>query len=445
MSASRGSSLDLFRMIIKNFEQLATTEGRKIALQILEAGLEAINTKKAIENAVHIKDQKIFINNKEIADLPSGKVVLVGIGKCAIDGISALNNLLGEKVSSGIVVDIRSATISEKIKVFQGTHPMPSEDNLLASKNIVNELAGLTENDLVIFLVSGGGSTLLCLPEDRGCKEENDILENLFKSGADIIKVNTVRKHLSLARGGFLAKYAYPANVVSLIFSDVSTNELSFIASGPTVKDETTIEDAAKVLADYDILKKCGIENCGLIETPKEEHYFKKVQNILLVSNELALEKMNAKALELGYESEICSSCLVGEAREVGKNITAVLHQTAPGKILIYGGETTVTAVGGGTGGRNQELVLGALSEIQSDEIVLASSSDGRDNTDHAGALCDIITKDKTESFGVDPVEYLQKNDSYNFFKKIGDYILTGDTGSNISDLVVAIKLHISA
>jgi len=432
-------------MIIKNFDDLALNEGRKIALQILEAGLEAINTKNILEKSITLRDEKILINNQQVADIPNGKIILVGIGKCAIDGISVLNNLLGDHVSSGVVVDIRTAVISDKIKVFKGTHPMPSEDNLVASRSIVNELTGLTENDLVIFLVSGGGSTLLCLPEDRGCKEESDILENLFKAGADIIKINTVRKHLSLARGGFLAKYAYPANVVSLIFSDVSTNELSFISSGPTVKDETTIEDASKVLVDYDILKKCGIENCGLIETPKEDQYFTKVKNILLVSNDLALQKMNEKALELGYESETCSNCLVGEAKEVGKNIATVLHRTSPGKILIYGGETTVVAMGKGEGGRNQELVLGALEEIQAGEIILASSSDGRDNTDHAGALCDIITKDKTESLGVNPVEYLQKNDSYNFFKKIGDYILTGDTGSNISDLVVAIKLQISA
>jgi glycerate-2-kinase len=432
-------------MIIKNFDDLALNEGRKIALQILEAGLEAINTKNILEKSITLRDEKILINNQQVADIPNGKIILVGIGKCAIDGISVLNNLLGDHVSSGVVVDIRTAVISDKIKVFKGTHPMPSEDNLVASRSIVNELTGLTENDLVIFLVSGGGSTLLCLPEDRGCKEESDILENLFKAGADIIKINTVRKHLSLARGGFLAKYAYPANVVSLIFSDVSTNELSFISSGPTVKDETTIEDASKVLVDYDILKKCGIENCGLIETPKEDQYFTKVKNILLVSNDLALQKMNEKALELGYESETCSNCLVGEAKEVGKNIATVLHRTSPGKILIYGGETTVVAMGKGEGGRNQELVLGALGEIQAGEIILASSSDGRDNTDHAGALCDIITKDKTESLGVNPVEYLQKNDSYNFFKKIGDYILTGDTGSNISDLVVAIKLQISA
>ncbi len=427
-------------MLIKNFDSLAKSDARKAILEIAEAGLKAINTELAIKKSVKVVGDKLVVEKEEFPLKKNQKIILVGVGKCALDGLSALQNILDYRVTKGIALDIRKGYISSRVKVLTGTHPLPTKTNVDASKKIVEILGKLDEDDLVIFLISGGGSTLLCLPDEMSCQAEAAILDNLMHSGTDIVHVNTVRKHLSLARGGFLAKYAYPANVVSLIFSDVPTNDIEFIASGPTIKDNTTIQDAAKILAEFDVLEKCGLKNCGLTETPKEDKYFKKVRNILLVSNKLALSAMAERSRELGYESKICTTHLTGEAQSVGNDLAVELHQSSSGKVYLYGGETTVNIRGQGKGGRNQELVLGALSEIKNDEIILSLASDGRDNTDHAGAICDIITKKNAEINKVDPSSYLKNNNSYNFFEKTGDYILTGNTGSNVSDLVIALK-----
>lgn len=425
---------------IKNFDALAKTELRRIALRIAEKGLEEIDTSRAIRNGVRVKNGILFVHKKAFSLDHNKRFFFVGVGKCAVDAAIELEEMLGERLTGGIVLDVKHTTLLKKIKAFQGTHPFPTEVNISATKEIVEMLDALNEEDLVLVVVSGGGSTLLCYPDDMGCAEEANIVKTLMEKGATIQEMNVIRKHTSLARGGNLARYAYPARVISLIFSDVPGDDIQFIASGPTVRDTTTIQDAEEILSKYDILQTCGLESCGLLETPKEEIYFKRVENILFVSNQTALDAMKLEADLSRFSAKVCTSRLYGEAREVGLQILEKLRKESRHSILLFGGETTVTLRGKGVGGRNQEVALSVLPHINEGELILTLASDGRDNTDAAGAICDIITKKSAETLGLAPEKFLNESDSFHFFEQTKDGIFTGNTGSNVSDLIIAIK-----
>ncbi|MEK7137950.1 MAG: DUF4147 domain-containing protein [Patescibacteria group bacterium] len=446
---------------IKNFSKLAVTKERKDALKIAEAGLEAIDTQKVILNKVKLQKNSLVINKKVFSIKNVKNIYVVAIGKCAGESALALEKVLGKKIKAGIALDVKKVSGLKITKSLAGSHPFPSQRNANASTEIVNLIKNLSYDDLVLFVISGGGSTLLCLPRSkvrtlpnssnpnfyyRGaprkgtCQEETLIVQKLMDSGATINEINTVRKHLSVARGGYLAKYAYPAKSIALIFSDVIGNDPQFIASGPTVKATTTIRQALEILNKYHVQKVCAIEDCCLVETPKSDEFFSKVSNQIFVSSEVALKAMSATAKKLGYKVKICTTCLKGEARGIGAKIAAEINRAKPKTILLYGGETTVHVKGKGKGGRNMELVLSALNTIKSDSLILSLASDGIDNTDSAGALCDKLTSEKAEKLKLKPIRYLAENNSYPFFKKTGDYLQTGKTGSNVSDLVIAIK-----
>ncbi len=428
-------------MKIKNYKELATTESRKMALEIAEAGLAAIDTETVINKEIRLEKEILFIKDEKIPLKDLNRILIAAIGKCAFDAALTLEKILGNHLTAGIAIDVKESPEFKKIKGFKGTHPFPSEDNAKATKELVNSLKDLKENDLVIFIISGGGSTLLYLPENENCAKEAEIVQNLFKASTPIKEVNTIRKHLSLARGGFLAKYAYPAKVVSLIFSDVPDNDIQFIASGPTVKDSTTVEDAKNILAKSGVPNICDIEGkCCLVETPKEDKYFEKIKNITLVSNKTALSAMADKARKLGLEPKIITSELTGEARDVAEQIIGELDGYPPKTVLLYGGETTVTVKVKGKGGRNLEVALSALQFVKPGQTIMTIASDGKDNTDYAGAICDIMTKRRAEELGLDPKKYLDENANYDFFSKAGNYLQTGNTGSNVSDLTISIK-----
>ena len=427
-------------MKIKNFDSLSVSPMRHKALLIAEAGLESIDTTEAIITNVKVRGDNLNIVGRKYSLNQIGRVFVVGVGKCALEAGVALEKILGDHLHGGIIIDVKNGGYLKKLKYFKGTHPLTSEDNVKATREIVNLLNKLNEDDFLIFVISGGGSALLSYPEDFSYKEEVEVFKSLTKAGATIQELNTVRKHMSLARGGFLAKYAYPVQSVGLIFSDVTGDDMGFIASGPTVKDDTTIDAAAAILAKYDIFDTCNIENCGLIETPKENKFFEKINNVVVVSNAIALKAMEKKAKELGLESEIYHD-MKGEAGEVGLKIVADLQKSSSKKVLLYGGETTVIIKGNGRGGRNLHLAAAALQKIKSKEIIISLASDGRDNGDFAGAICDIITKDAVKKKDLNISQFLKNNDTYPLFEKVGNYIFTGDTGSNVSDLVIAIKV----
>ena len=420
---------------IKNFSEVGITTLRRNSLEIIAAGLNAIDTEFAIKNNVQLQGEILAIKEETIALDGINNIFVVGIGKCALSAARALEEILGERLTDGVAIDVRGGEL-KKIKIFKGDHPYPSLKNVEATNAVMTLISKLKSNDLVIFVISGGGSTLLCQPTNFKYEAEIKLMGYLFKKGADIFEINTIRKHISLARGGQLAKYAYPANIVSLIFSDVPGDNLEFIASGPTVRDTTTIEDAKKILQKYG----SDFPLATLVETPKDDKFFAKSKTILIVNNETALEAMREKAEALGYSAKIVTNELQGEAREAAREIENALNEEERNVVLLYGGETTVTVGIDGKGGRNQELALSALSYLKENQFVVALASDGRDNTDFAGAIADALTKTKARKFGLDAKESLAGNNSYDFFSKTGDYILTGDTGSNVSDLIIAIN-----
>lgn len=431
--------------IIKNIDSLATTNLRRDALAITESALKAIKTSEVIARSVSLEDSVLRVKSNSYDLSEYNQVHLLGIGKCAIEAAQAMESLLGDRLSGGIVYGTKAEEKCPFIKLecLQGTHPLPSEENVKASESVIEYVDREVEGgDLVLVIISGGGSTLLCLPKPpHTCFAERDIVERLMHSGASIEETNTVRKHLSRLRGGNLAAHIYPAKTVSLIFSDVPGDDISFIASGPTVFDQTTKKDARDVLDKYQVVIKMDDKKIGLIETPKDQDKFSSVENHLVLSNQDALKTMKAEAEKLGYRAEIITSTLRGEAHQVGKEVASRLKTEKPKTCLLYGGETTVTVKNqAGKGGRNQELALASLQKIGEGELITAMASDGRDNCEVAGAIADVEIKKQARKLDLKIDNYLARHDSFNFFAQAGGQLVIGATGSNVSDLVIALR-----
>lgn len=421
---------------------MAVTDSRKSALEVAEAGFQAIDTGRVIRETVSLADDKLAIDGEHIPLRDVGKIIVAGVGKCAARAAAGLERILGDRLSGGLVITIGEVPRFRKIRNYPGTHPFPSEKNVKASMALLKLLSGLEKKDLVIFLVTGGGSTLLCLPDDGNWQRESLIFNAFMNSGAPIQDINTVRKHISRVRGGFLAEAMYPARVISLIFNDVpGSDDIGFIASGPTAKDTTTVEDAQAILDKYKILSECNLDGCDLLETPKDDKYFERVKNVVVVSNMTALLAMKNVGERLGYKTEIVDAKVSGEAHDVGRIIADRAANAPPRSILLWGGETTVTIHNkSGNGGRLQEFAIGALAAVPDNVLLTAVASDGRDNTDIGGVLCDKIVKDKVTELGLNPQQALDKNNSYRFWKTLGSCLDIGETGSNVSDLIIAIK-----
>lgn len=424
-------------MIIENFEELATTPLRKQALLIADAGFEAINTKNAVRTQIKFSSQKQTLEiYKNKFDLKKYKqVICVGFGKVAFEAVTELQNILGPVIKCGFVLDLKGGEIGN-ITCKIGTHPYPTEINVSATKELLEMLSELTEEDLVICVVGGGGSSLLCSPHDMTCDIQTSIISALTAKAATISELNTVRKHISNVKGGNLAKHMYPATVVSLIFSDVPGDDLSTVASGPTVKDMTTIIDAAAVLKKYDILEMCNLPSCKLLETPKEDKFFEKVHNILVVSPHTALLGMKIKAEELGWPVSIFSEHYEGQVQQLGKQIVS---EAKTGFCTIGAGESTVIVKSHGLEGRNEAICLEALPYLKPNQVFLSVDSDGHDHSDAAGGIVDVTTVAKAKQSALRAEDYLANNDSYHFLEATEDLIFTGLTGSNVSDFFVCL------
>lgn len=422
--------------IVKNRRTLAVTPLRRDALAVLEAGLRAIDTRRAVRSACAVAGSTLRVGGKSWDLGAFDHVYVVGIGKAAFDAAAELERLLGKRIDGGIVLDVKSGPL-RRMKSIAGTHPLPSLANMRATGEIVALLKQVDAKDLVIAVVSGGGSALLCWPYGMKGAALADVTGALMRKGATIAETNTVRKHLSEIQGGQFARMAHPATVVGLLFSDVPGDDPGTIASGPTVRDTTTVDDAAHVLAKYDILRVCRMPDCRLRETPKDPVFFSKVSNFVLMSNRVALRAMAAEARRLGYAVRVRSRELAGEARDVGRELAAMPR---PGEMVLAAGETTVTVRGKGKGGRNQEVALGALPRVADDALVLSCASDGIDNTPAAGAIADAVTRRRAEAKRLDAGASLARNASFAFFKTVGQHIVTGKTGANVSDLMIAAR-----
>lgn len=420
-------------MTIKNFEKLARTKSRKKALKIVETGFKAIKTKEVLEGQVQLKKNELFLKEKSYNLDKFDKIYFIGIGKASLETAEYFDNLLGSKIDRGISISVEKRPL-ENIETIKGTHPLPSKKNMNAAKKIVDLAESTGKNDLVLTCISGGGSALFALPEKLNLAQLKDLNDQLLHSGADIYEINTIRKHISKVKGGKLAKMIHPAKTASVIFSDVPGDNLSFIASGPLVKDETTIEDAKEVRKKYDLKK------LKFYPTPKKDKYFQKIDNLLLISGKTTLEAMEKKAKELGLTPKIYTNKLEGEARKEGKKVVQTLSESRH-TCLLACGETTVTVSGEGKGGRNQEVVLGGLSELQKNQVLISAASDGWDNSNAAGAVADGQSAEKAKELNLDPQKYLTENDSYHFFEKMDDLIKTGKTGANVADFLVCVEL----
>ncbi len=416
-------------MQIKNFDELATTPNRQMALEIAEAGFSAIGAEKAINSSVSLAGNILSIKGKEFNLAKFKNIKVVGFGKAAPLSALALEKILGSKIKEGAVIGLNKISL-DHIETFAGAHPRPSEANVEAGKKIYEIIKDSSDEDLIIALVSGGGSALLCSGKDE-CEQGIKLYDSFLKTGKTIIEINTVRKHLSLLKGGGLAKIAYPATIIGLIFSDIPGDIFENVASGPTYKDKTTISDAEKIITEN------NLGEFDLIETPKEDKYFEKVHNFVLVSNKMAVEAMAKKAQEFNFKINIISMNLYDEVNEALKKIFSAKNNNSI--ILAAGEPSIIVPKNAGKGGRNLQMGLFSITNklIDDDSVFISLASDGMDNSDVAGAVVDKNTLEKAEKLGLNADDYLAYFDSYNFFQKTGDAIITGPTGANVSDLMI--------
>ena len=419
--------------LIKNFNKLETTENRKLGLQIIEAGLSAIDTQTVIYNSIKLENDILSIVGNGFLLSKFKKIKVVGFGKASIPAALALEKILGSKITEGAVIGIHK-TNSEYIKIFAGTHPRPSQINIDGGKKIYEVIKDSNEEDLILALVSGGGSALLCYG-DNECEQGIKLYDSFLKTGKTINKINIVRKHLSILKGGGLAKIAYPATIIGLIFSDIPGDDFENVASGPTYKDKTTICDAQKIITEN------NLGEFNLIETPKEDKYFDKVYNFVLVSNKTAVDAMAKKAREFNLGVNIVSTALYDKADAAIKKIFSIEKENS---VTLAAGEPSISVPKNeGRGGRNLHMGLEAIknklidSKNFQNSVFISLASDGMDNSDVAGAIVDENTLKKVKELGLDVNDYFNRFDSYSFFQKTGDMIITGPTGANVSDLMI--------
>ncbi|AKG38066.1 MAG: glycerate kinase type-2 family protein [Infirmifilum uzonense] len=432
------------------------------ALTIALEGINAADPEKAVKQWISLEGDTLLLKDGHAINV-AGNVYVVGAGKASGGMALGLESVLGEKIKEGVVSvpeEIVDRYKLKRIKLVGATHPKASEKSVNAGRLVLETISNLKPEDLVVALFSGGGSALLEYPvQGVSIEEISDISLKLMRRGADIFELNTVRKHLSMIKGGWLARHAQPARLVALMISDVIGDRMDTIASGPTVPDPTTFKDARDILVKYRLWEevpesiKDHIER-GLKgevpETPKPgDPLFSKVKNVIIASNMISLEAMARKAGELGYNPLILTSMLEGEAREVGRVIVSLIKEVKrsgipvkPPAVLLLGGETTVTVRGNGIGGRNQEMALSIAIGIRGLKGVAVAciGSDGRDGpTDAAGAVVDGNTYELALRQGLKPEDFLTNNDSYNFFKALGGHVKTGYTGTNVNDFVIAV------
>ncbi len=412
---------------IHNFEELATTENRKLALNIAEAGLDAINTEKIIRASVKLDGNILSVQSAQFDLSKFKRIKVIGFGKASCEAAHALEQVMGPKINEGVVIGL-NAIKCDYIETFAGSHPKPSFVNIAAGRKIFEIGSGSTADDLVIVIVSGGGSSLLCWPESE-CDQEIKLYDKFIDRGENIIELNTVRKHISHLKGGGLAKLLYPATVVGLIFSDVAGDHFEDVASGPTYKDSSTIADAEKIIQKY------NLGAFELVETTKDDMYFKNVTNFVLVSNHTALAAMKKQAEDSGFAVEIISSELFDET---GIALRKMFEKKKPGTVVLAGGETLVVGdKTGGSGGRCLFMGINALDLVGDDSVFIPLASDGIDNSPAAGVVVDRETAAQAKSLSLDKADYIRRFDSYEFFEKTGGVISTGPTNANVSDLMI--------
>lgn len=433
-----------------------------MAKAIFSKAISAVDPSKRLEEMLRIKKDCLFIGMEEGSEKvfkldTFNKIILIGTGKASASMAQAIEEIFGDRITKGMITTKYGHSLPlNKTEMIEAGHPIPDQKGLEGAKKIQNLLKESGPNDLVIFLLSGGGSALLPLPADGiTIEEKQEVTQFLLDCGADIKEINTIRKHISQIKGGWLARWAYPSTVIGFILSDVVGDQLDVIGSGPTVPDPSTFDEALEILEKYDLFKEIApsIQKYLLLgkegkieETPKPgDAAFEKVTNFLIGSNILALRAAEKEASSFGLNTLILSSSIVGETREAARFHSAIAKEVISSgnpiprpACILSGGETTVTLKGQGLGGRNQEFALVGALEIRGFEkvVLLSGGTDGTDGpTDAAGAIADSTTLKRARSMGLNPKAYLENNDAYHFFKGLGDLLITGPTYTNVMDI----------
>jgi len=428
------------------------SEGERIT-RILAASISAVDPGTAVGRFV-LREGDILAISGRAYDLRSfRRVVLLGLGKASVAMSSRLAGILGARLEEGLVITKHASAIPHfPIIVLEGGHPVPDGLSLEAGKRTIELVSGLQADDLLLCLISGGGSSLVTAPVDGvSLSGTQELTSALLACGALIDEINTLRRRLDMIKGGGIVKMASGATIVSLILSDVVGNPLEAIASGPTAPDPTTCTDALSILGKY---KLEGVIPTNILQSLRASHetskpgdpVFGKVQNVIVGSNLLAAQAALVQAETEGFHPYLLRADLQGEARQAAFELSTFLRQASltgdpiPGPAcIVAGGETTVTLKGNGKGGRNTELALAAVSELAGfpGVMLVTLATDGEDGlTGAAGAVVTGGTFHRAAALGLDPFTYLEHNDSCTFFVAVDDLLKPGPTGTNVNDLV---------
>lgn len=446
---------------MENAESAEDRRAREIIVESLEAALRSADPLRLIEKHLHLDGDVLKIDDAKFDIRSAGRIIVIGAGKGAGGLAVGLERLIGWRIDAGLVnipYGVKSKLKTERIELNEAGHPTPDESGVRGVERILELTKDLDERDLVFCLITGGGSALLSLPaEGISLKDKAEAADALMKAGASIQELNTVRKHLSSVKGGRLAQRIHPARIVNLIVSDVVGDPLEIIASGPTVPDSSTFQDALRILEKYQLLDKVSepvrrviLEGVSgrIKDSPKpDDPAFNKDFNVLLGSNCEACLAAAETAARRGMNTLFLTSFLEGEAREAGIFLASIIREVhRSGRpavkpcMIICGGETTVTVRCGGRGGRNQEVVLSSALKLAGMKGVAIASigTDGVDGpTDAAGAVADGRSIERGRRLGLDAEMILHNNDSYRFFSELEDLIMTGPTGTNVNDVTL--------
>lgn len=437
-----------------------------MAKTIFSKAVSAVDPSQRLKEMIRIEKDRLSIktegDTERVFHLATfKKIFLIGTGKASASMAQAIEKIFGDRITQGVIATKYGHVLPlKRTEIIEAGHPIPDQKGFEGAKKIQSILKESGPEDLVIFLLSGGGSALSPLPaEGITLEEKQQVTQLLLDCGADIKEINTIRKHISQIKGGWLARWAYPSTIIGFILSDVVGDQLDVIGSGPTVPDISTFNEAWDILEKYGLIKKVarsiqkhlwsGKEG-KVEETPKPgDPAFEKVLNILIGSNILALRAAENEASSYGLNTLILSSSIVGDTREAARFHLAIVKEVMSSgnplprpACIISGGETTVTVKGNGLGGRNQEFALAGALEINGLEkvVLLSGGTDGTDGpTNASGAVADYTTVSRARSIGLDPKAHLENNDAYPFFQRLGDLLITGPTHTNVMDVRIVL------
>jgi glycerate 2-kinase len=436
-----------------------TLDKRELAIGIFLAAIDSVKPGNLIKRYVSLNNNLLNIGKLSFNLSDIRNIYVVGAGKASALMAQIIESILGDRISGGhIVTKYGHGVELNYINITEAGHPVPDKNGIRATEEILSITDNAGKEDLVLCLISGGGSALLTdVPEGCSLDDLKSVTNTLLRVGADISEMNCIRKHLSRVKGGMLSFSAYPARVVSLILSDVIGDPLDVIASGPTAPDPTTYADALGIIDKYKIrceipgkiieILEQGVKNIRMETLKETDRIFLSTSNMIIGNNKLALEKAREKAEEYGYNPRLVTNKLSGDVTFVADYIMKIIARSK-GKgqfnksCLLFAGEPTVKITGKGLGGRNQHLALQMAEKLKNFKGItfLSAGTDGTDGpTDAAGAVSDSDTSIRAKALGLDVTQYLQNCDSYNFFRKEGGLVITGPTQTNVMDLIIVL------